>query len=1577
MPNDLPILTQDQVDEMNRNGAGLYIDGQNPVQRSPDGTMSPVKAATSTAKAHAGGILGGGAGALAAPWLLGPEAGLPADLVMGILGSVAGGYSGQKAQQAIESPDTYQAQQEEAAQAEKQHPLVSGATDIGLSALASGGAFSPGTVVKALKGDTDAIKNVALQSTINPAISAGMSIASSGQLPSTSELASQAIGGALFSRPSLLGQWAGRVHPTPDEPLQEPTDKLQPTEPTTPSPWTEKDENGNYKIGDDAVRQAWMDQHPKPLAKKIQDPIQLAQARSAYDQARTLDTETIRDQLHQKFITDAAQKASTTGIEPTPEPLKLVSQDGITTPPITTEGEANPMTQENKNTATVPSPNAIDFNKALAEKVSQEQEAAKIGSKPPTEDKPITTPQPKLPEPATQTPQTRTLTPNQMRILNPDNLVGSEIARPETMPVNLQGKVLPQEGARTPEEELQDKMEGNKAVYTSAQPYGENHIATPASLMGHIISGRATTGSVLHSLANTPNHPFKELANELLVNSDTKSLGTPVYANKDIKRSAFQMWKDGNDNVKLSLGNLNDSRVLMEELVHSLTARKIPSFEGATGKELHKKYQDYLADPSANPAIKDLINAHLQVAKALGHEDIFFGEEGLAGSPDKAQDMLSQVAQDGSSYGYAMGNLSEFLAQAFKDKDFQTILNRIPSGQPNRTIWQKIVDAVRRLLGVDVKQGSMLDHVLRTGTEIASQPKDKYAIQKSSTGKVFQREQEETGKAGSERERVEPSLEGNVFARQEGNLSTSSKREVEPTVHMGAIGRTTQSVIDKIAELPHEGAKEFAKGAKLALNEQHELQGRFKNPIIEASKGLTEHDKTQLNKVINAEITTKVPQPQLLQNDRQKKFYNEVKKQMDATGKYAIANKIPIMNQGVPRLMRQDPTHWPGMANQKIEQLFRNNTDFAAMKAAENRFDEWNRKSLGMSAADSKERIENWKQAIQGSSSNLSISHQDYFNAIRKAQGYPLPPEFREQNPVKAMSRYMDRFAVAASHYKNIEANPKIMAALGQAKDAWGKTIVPDKQGTIASNPTVKTALHQFKGEASGAAEHNEEAISSIATSALISAPPLEAHKMISNQVKAISFADNPYQMARMLAHGLSNIKSGYIHAKENGVIKLTATSAGDMLNGSLTSAERMLGASKLIRNVSTLGGLTTKANAALLQSQMEYLIPSKISRANAGDVTSQQFIKNLDPTYEIGKKYSTPEQQKLASLAAGYIHGTGDIRSMPAWMMNDGEVSGFFKLAHWSVAQTNNFMKDVWTPAVKNGDYVPLINSVFGSLVGGYLIKELRQDISGKKSPIPSLQEIAAGEGGLSAHPELLAYNAIAAMQYSGFGGLLSQVAKYPFDFVYKNAPQGATFPLDELATDLLTTIKQVSGAIANDPNVNWVDLTKAVTQHVLGNNIQLSRIAINQGIDSGLITGLPAEKKQLADKMAQLRRYDMVAGLPYNDIDEGSNPFMNIEQKKFKADQDVGDAVKQLPQLINNIVTTYAGKPDVMMQKFKALKQNEYADFPSITDMPIQFGKYLAYLQREEGPESAQALLLDYIQHRAINEAKSSAIP
>ncbi len=256
-------------------------------------------------------------------------------------------------------------------------------------------------------------------------------------------------------------------------------------------------------------------------------------------------------------------------------------------------------------------------------------------------------------------------------------------------------------------------------------------------------------------------------------------------------------------------------------------------------------------------------------------------------------------------------------------------------------------------------------------------------------------------------------------------------------------------------------------------------------------------------------------------------------------------------------------------------------------------------------------------------------------------------------------------------------------------------------------------------------------------------------------------------------------------------------------------------------------------------------------------------------------------------------------------------------------------------------------------------------------------MTEIAASGAEPSDKAKLYAYNAMAAATYSGFAGMLSFGVKGMFDAAYKNIPQGATFPLEEIAGDLAKTVSQLTTALANDPHFHWYNAAVQLGGHLVTQNFQLGRVAWNQAINNGLITGYLADKKALSDKLGELRRFNMVTGRPYEETDINANPYMNLEQKRFKMEQDPIKAMQMAIPMINTIIQVYGNKPDVMMQKLKALKSNSYATFPSMENTPLSFMEYINYLGRLHGPQAAQEALYDYMSHKMINKAKSAAVP
>lgn len=789
----------------------------------------------------------------------------------------------------------------------------------------------------------------------------------------------------------------------------------------------------------------------------------------------------------------------------------------------------------------------------------------------------------------------------------------------------------------------------------------------------------------------------------------------------------------------------------------------------------------------------------------------------------------------------------------------------------------------------------------------------------------------------------------------------------------------TRSMIDSIRRLDHPLANKVADAFQNTLAEREQRVGATWNKIksVMDKVGFTEADGKQLQKVAEYENLNHEAAPStMLRNNAQRQVYNTERAVYDESGKYRLANNEPVFDKGVPRRLQQDPYAHPTTPNPKIVEMYKSGADKVGIAKADKAFLD-NAAKYGKTPEQAKDLLQQFKIGIQGDA-NQTGSNMQYYNAARRAQGIPLPKEFTRSDYAQNLEAYYHRQANDNTFYKNVESNPEVMSALGHSKDAWGNAIPRDPTGGIAGNGVVMKQLKQFQGETSGSFAHNEKGALAAATAAFIASPALEVHKVGSNLIGISALTDNPVQTMRMYGRMITNFRAGLEHATENGVQKLTARSAYDFFQRNSTFAERMQAIAQGIRNVSTLGSITTKLNNAMMQAGSEYLLPEIVKKANAGNTDKQQFMKNLDTSYTVGKDY-TPEQiNKLASQMVGYIHGTGDGRTMPSWMSGDSEVSGFFSLAHWSVAQTNRFMKDVYTPLTK-GNYQPFIQGALGAAVGGYVIKELREAIQGKHGAIPDLNEIAASEKGLEGNKGLLAYNAIAAMQYAGFGGLISQVAKYPFDLAYNNQPQGATFPIDEIAMDTAKTVSDaIKAAMHSDGSVNAPALVTEVARHMLTQDVQMGRIGINQAINNGLIAGSAGEKKALNDKLGQLRRFKQVSGLPVEDNEPStSNPYMNLDQKDFKRTQDITKAAQELPSLINGLIAKWGDKPDILQEKLKGLKQNSYATMPNPDTMAPSFVKYVQYLQRFEGIDKAEEAVKDYFTHKVVNEAKASMVP
>lgn len=827
------------------------------------------------------------------------------------------------------------------------------------------------------------------------------------------------------------------------------------------------------------------------------------------------------------------------------------------------------------------------------------------------------------------------------------------------------------------------------------------------------------------------------------------------------------------------------------------------------------------------------------------------------------------------------------------------------------------------------------------------------------------------------REHLASVLQEKPTAKEESVKPTTSS-ELSPNLTF----KPTRSALDTIRELPTTAGRKLADALHSTFIERKHYIGDLWNPIAKQMQGMSKADIQQVHNTLQTEDRAGRFQTQMLRTPNQRRLYRLIRDFLNKDADLRIKERLPVYQNGQPRLAKKNPTYYPDIVNSKVRQILQANTDTTAVKQLRDDFVK-NRMKLGQSREEAEVGYLDQLDKMQGSQDKGVHSGGTHFAASRQPEGLPLPTSWTENDARKSLATYFNRKATDYSFFKHVEKNPEAMAALGNKKDAWGNPIEqanPSSKNHVTNinqNTAVKNVIHELSIEAGDQVERTQHRIESLATASILG-PLTELHKVVSTFFKALTYYDNPAAMAHMSVKAAMGFSKGYERAMSNGQGQLSSRGLADFVDNHLTWADRFAGAAQGIRDIYTAGQLTERFMVGSSQIHAEYLVRGKLAQANSGDAAATRLMRFLDPTYQAGKTYDAKGMSQLATEMAGMWHGSRDARTLPAWMLHDNEISAFMKLSSWGIAQTNNFMRDVWTPAVRDKQYQPLVTAMFGGLLGGYVIKELRERLSGKQTGIPSLTEIGASSRGFEGNIPALAYNAMAAASYAGLGGIISQVARYPFDVAFRNTPQSATFPLDAVTTNLAKTATNVVDAMLNSVNPNYLDIATKAGLEVIGQNLQLARVGINQGINLGLITGLPAEQKELSDKLGELRRFKEVEGLPVDaQTDSAKNPLLNLDQKEFKHTQDLGQAVRELPALVSEIVGKYGNEPDLMLEKLKELKSNPYSTFPDMETLPLEYVKYISYLNRVEGPQQAQQELTNYLRKKMVNEVKSGLVP
>lgn len=740
-------------------------------------------------------------------------------------------------------------------------------------------------------------------------------------------------------------------------------------------------------------------------------------------------------------------------------------------------------------------------------------------------------------------------------------------------------------------------------------------------------------------------------------------------------------------------------------------------------------------------------------------------------------------------------------------------------------------------------------------------------------------------------------------------------------------------------------------------------EGRWLNPTLEAWNKLNKTDARYLQALMLKEKRTgKTLEEQVPQ--KLKPIYDITRKLLLDKQENQIEAKQPVEEfvktergfKSVPRLPKINPYYYPEVIGAKQLDLLLNHRNAPGFQTLKNDFIRLQKEKYDI---NTHQAVELFNDLLSSYGGPLAGS-QTRFGAVRKAEGIGLPDSWLESDPSVLLRRYWRRVSKDRAWFDAVESDHNNLAILGQSKDAWGKDIKPTEDFTdISGNEALKNVLDIVHGE-NIRTNPKLDALSRIANN-LILGPVTGVNDLISAIPTMAKFIPSPWDVPKVLS-AVWDIGKGIENVRKTGGVKLHLSDMEDFI---FPKAELVENLRKIGDGISKITGRQKleEWSRGLSQAVGEKLID--IHRANAinGDKKSIALLDDLANK----RNWRGMDNKELATRLMQLSQGTYDIRGLPSVAINS-QIAPLLRMSKWNIEQLNNLHKYAIVPMLRDGNFTPLLNTLVGGALGGYLAKEVREKLTNKKTQIPQWDEIMNVKGEPIDKINAATYNLAGALSYSGVLGIMGEFVKSGYDLSFNNKPQGFNYPMAELTGDVMVNTAQAADAIANgeDPIKVLVEYNK----QLFALNTQAGRLAYNWLGDKG--------QREASGERRDLRVFRQLSGRPVTPQGSGEeNPYTGLDIKAFKKLDKIEDIIDQTPIMIKKAIVNAKGDPEVLKKNLSRLKRTSTTTLPSYESSPVEFSNYYNYLQRTLGPEEAKNRLLRYGKQKSLNELRSKSIP
>lgn len=616
---------------------------------------------------------------------------------------------------------------------------------------------------------------------------------------------------------------------------------------------------------------------------------------------------------------------------------------------------------------------------------------------------------------------------------------------------------------------------------------------------------------------------------------------------------------------------------------------------------------------------------------------------------------------------------------------------------------------------------------------------------------------------------------------------------------------------------------------------------------------------------------------------------------------------------------------------------------------------------------EANEIINGYIRAIGGK----KLSGQMEFGAVRKADGYGLPPEMQEKDLLARMTRYGKRVAKDFAYFQELQSKETVAAKLG-LHDPKGKLITKDGvESAKSSNEEVIKAIKMVDDDYDFY-HPVTNAFNRLVTNSLLG-PLSGARDIATIPVNVIPYI-NKIEDFGAFVKAIPKLGQAWKKSLQAGARRenLDSLLYGDSGNSGNYVVDKM---NQLAQGLRVIQGREFLEQGARTYSYAigEELTKANILRAAAGDKSSQEWVQKFGKIADgnemkSAKDFRSLSQEDVMKITKSFVdqvQGSYDGRNLPLGIM-EGPAAPFFALSRWSVEKANVIRKDVLEP-LGRGNVKPFLMYSLGSILTGAVVEKLAEEVNNRRAADPTLNE--AFKNSQADTDDQVGW-AIKALQLGSFAGILSDVVKGGWDLKEGKIPQGFTYPAaDFISNTLGQNLSDALAAIKEGEDAGKV--MSLFVEQVAKNSLQGYRLVNNNFINE--------EDTKRSEKFRDKAVFETMTGQkqPTSFGAARSNPFMDTDYKEFKKAGTPEEAIAALKPAIDAAIRKSEGNPEKLKRELESLKRNSFQTMPSPENMPQEFFKYVLFLRETQGEEVAAERIQEYLRMNMLNKMKSKAVP